>query len=85
MPFDIGSQTVLDLASIDAVNTRKMRDDSRSHHIIEDAMFMPRKRVSLRCQDGVIGEMLRVTYDTLRRLKLSKLMVGLMINLVSHA
>ena len=31
---------------LDHQSTKKSRDDSRIHHILDDAMFKPRKRVS---------------------------------------
>ena len=36
--FDIGSVS-------DVLQSRKMRDDSKIHHIIDDVMFKPRKKV----------------------------------------
>ncbi|KAK2162258.1 hypothetical protein LSH36_101g05046 [Paralvinella palmiformis] len=41
---DQAEQTLVDLQVMEAQNTRKMRDDSKVHHIIEDSMFVPRKR-----------------------------------------
>lgn len=43
-----GSGTVLDLQAHDAPETRKMRDDSKIHHIMADAMFRPRKQVGFK-------------------------------------
>ena len=41
--------TCLDIASMDAQNSRKMRDDSKAHHISDDTLFKPRRRVSFLC------------------------------------
>ena len=46
IPFDNGSSTVLDMQALDAQESRKMKDDSKIHHILDDAMFKIRKRVS---------------------------------------
>lgn len=40
-----GSLTCLDLQALDVQNTRKMRDDSKIHHILEDVAFRARKKV----------------------------------------
>ena len=37
--------TCLDIASLDAQSSRKMRDDSKSHHISDDVLFKPKRRV----------------------------------------
>ena len=43
---DAGSATCLDLQAIDVHETRKMRDDSKIHHIVDDLVSRPRKLVS---------------------------------------
>ena len=43
---DTHCSTQLDLAVLDAPETRKMRDDGKIHHIMCDSMFRPRKKVS---------------------------------------
>ena len=43
---DNNSSTCLDMQALEVHQSRKMRDDSRVHHILDDAMFMPRKRVN---------------------------------------
>ena len=52
--FDPGDQTQIDLQVMEAQDTRKMRDDSKVHHIIEDSMFVPRKRVSHIIEDALM-------------------------------
>jgi hypothetical protein len=39
------NDTVLDMRSIDPKYTKKMADDSKMHHLLEDDMFQPRKKV----------------------------------------
>ncbi|KAK6185035.1 hypothetical protein SNE40_007360 [Patella caerulea] len=39
----IDNKTVLDMQAVDVYYSKKMADDSRIHHILEDAMFKPRK------------------------------------------
>lgn len=43
---ETGSMTCLDLQAQEVQDTRKMRDDSKIHHIVEDSIFKPRKVVS---------------------------------------
>ena len=43
---DAGSATCLDLQALDVHETRKMRDDSKIHHIVDDLVSRPRKLVS---------------------------------------
>ena len=45
---DVGSATCLDLQALDVHETRKMRDDSKIHHIVDDLVSRPRKLVSTR-------------------------------------
>ena len=42
---DAGSATCLDLQALDVHETRKMRDDSKIHHIVDDLVSRPRKLV----------------------------------------
>ena len=44
---DAGSSTCLDLQALDVHETRKMRDDSKIHHIVDDLISRPRKLVSI--------------------------------------
>ncbi|ESO81924.1 hypothetical protein LOTGIDRAFT_237223 [Lottia gigantea] len=39
----VDHKTVLDMQAVDVYYSKKMADDSRIHHILEDAMFKPRK------------------------------------------
>ena len=57
-PFpDPGSATCLDLQALDVHETRKMRDDSKIHHIVDDLVCRPRKlvRIQVLCQCEVQG------------------------------
>jgi len=42
---DAGSSACLDLQALDVHETRKMRDDSKIHHIVDDLVSRPRKLV----------------------------------------
>lgn len=44
---ETSSTTCLDLQAQEVQDTRKMRDDSKIHHIIDDSMFKPRKMASI--------------------------------------
>ena len=46
VPHITNDQSVLDMKSVEAAYTKKMADDIKIHHIIEDNMFKPRKAVS---------------------------------------
>lgn len=42
---DVDSATCLDLQALDVQETRKMRDDTKIHHIVDDLISRPRKLV----------------------------------------
>ena len=48
------SSTCLDMRAIEELSNSKMqRDDSKVHHIIDDALFKPRQRVSVAARTHV--------------------------------
>ena len=53
-------------------STKKSRDDSRIHHILDDAMFKPRKRVSktvtVRYRIGTYKRLITVSLKSLTEL-----------------
>jgi len=42
---DVDSATCLDLQALDVQETRKMKDDTKIHHIVDDLISRPRKLV----------------------------------------
>jgi hypothetical protein len=42
---EVGSSTCLDLQALDVQETRKMKDDSKIHHIVDDFSCKSRKKV----------------------------------------
>ena len=42
---DVDSATCLDLQALDVQETRKMKDDTKIHHIVDDLVSRPRKLV----------------------------------------
>ena len=42
---DVSSHTCLDMKALETQDCKKMKDDSKIHHMLEDSMFKPRKRV----------------------------------------
>ena len=41
------SRTGLDMQVLEATSSEKMKDDSRVHHLQEEAMYQPKQRVSI--------------------------------------
>jgi len=55
---DVGSATCLDLQAHDVHQTRKMKDDSKIHHIVDDLVSRPRKMVPMcRLYPGLVDEL----------------------------